>query len=250
MSAGAALVTGASYGVGAATAIMLAERGFDVAVTATKVENLDATMDSLTGFGVRTMALALDLKDIGNVRQVVSAAAGKFSGLSLLVNNAAAIKRMAAVEVSPEDWSEIVHANMAGTYFATTEFGRLRIEAELPGSVVSVGSTHGLFGGANQSLYGISKGGIIQMTRLLAIEWAGADIRVNAVAPGRLDTPSPQRAATASDAEYMKSVIERIPLHRLTTAKEVAAAICFLGGPESHSTTGQILTIDGGFTAA
>ena len=250
MSAGAALVTGASYGVGAATAIMLAERGFDVAVTATKIGNLNATMDRLGNIGVRSMAFALDLKDIGIVQQVVGEAAAAFSGLSLLVNNAAATKRRAAVEVSPEDWAEIVQANLAGTYFATTEFGKLRMEAGLPGAVVNVASTHGLVGGANQSLYGISKGGIIQMTRMLAIEWAGDDIRVNAVAPGRLDTPSPQRSATSSDPKYMKAMIERIPLHRLTTAEEVAAAICFLGGPESNSTTGQVLTIDGGFTAA
>ncbi len=246
----AALVTGASYGVGRATALALAEDGFDIAVTARRVENLDETMEQLAATRVRTAALALDLNAPAAAETVVEEAARELDGLDVLVNNAATILRRAAVDVTRAEWDDVVGANLTGTFFITTAFARLLIERGAPGCVVSVASSHGLVGSSNQSLYGISKGGVIQMTRMLAIEWAEADIRVNAVAPGRLDTPSPARAATSSDPEYMAAMLKRIPLHRLTTADEVAAAIRYLAGPGAASITGQTLVIDGGVTAA
>jgi NAD(P)-dependent dehydrogenase (short-subunit alcohol dehydrogenase family) len=103
-------------------------------------------------------------------------------------------------------------------------------------------------GAAERSTYGVSKAAIVQMTRMLAIEWAAHGIRVNAVAPGRLDTPSPSRADT--DPKYMAAMLARIPMHRLATAEEVAAAICYLASAEAGSVTGQIIVLDGGLTAA
>ena len=246
----AVLVTGASYGVGAATALAFAEDGYDVAVTATKIDNLADTMEQLAATGVQTLALALDLNAPAAAETAVGRAMEKFEGLAVLVNNAATIIRKAAVEVTREDWDVVLGTNLTGTYFMATEFGRRLIADGRPGCIVNVASTHGIVGGAEQSLYGISKGGVIQMTRMLAIEWAEAGIRVNAVAPGRLDTPSPLRAANASNPEYMAAMLKRIPLHRISTGDEVAAAIHFLAGSNAASITGQILAIDGGMTAA
>jgi NAD(P)-dependent dehydrogenase (short-subunit alcohol dehydrogenase family) len=246
----AALVTGASYGVGAATALTLAKAGIDVAVTATKIGNLAATMTALEATGVGTLALALDLHDQASIEAAVRETARKFGNVDILINNAAATTRKAAVDVTRDEWDKVIGANLSGTYFISTEFARLLIGSDRPGCIVNVTSTHGLIGAAERSVYGISKGGVIQMTRMLAIEWADKGIRVNAVAPGRLDTPSPSRAATASDPSYLKTMLARIPLHRLTTAEEVAAAVAFLAGPQAASITGQILAIDGGITAA
>jgi 2-deoxy-D-gluconate 3-dehydrogenase len=113
-----------------------------------------------------------------------------------------------------------------------------------------IASAHGLVGAAERSAYGISKAAILQMTRMLAIEWADHGITVNAVAPGRIETASPSRAGTGSDKAYMDAMLKRIPLHRLATAQEVAAAAVFLAGPGAASITGQTIVIDGGLTAA
>jgi len=115
---------------------------------------------------------------------------------------------------------------------------------------VNIASTHGLVGAAEHSVYGISKGGLIQMTRMLAVEWAEHGIRVNAIAPGRLETQSPSRAARTGDPEYMQAMRARVPLRRLATVEEVAAAVCFLASERAASITGQTLVLDGGVTAA
>jgi 2-deoxy-D-gluconate 3-dehydrogenase len=128
--------------------------------------------------------------------------------------------------------------------------GRHLIANGRPGVIVNIASTHGLVGAPERSVYGISKGALIQMTRMLAIEWAAHGIRVNAVAPGRLDTPSPSRAARTSDPAYMDAMRARIPLSRLATAEEVADAVCYLASPQAASITGQTLVIDGGMTVA
>jgi 2-deoxy-D-gluconate 3-dehydrogenase len=126
--------------------------------------------------------------------------------------------------------------------------GRHLIGRAREGAIISIASTHGLVGAPERSTYGISKGAIIQMTRMLAIEWAAHGIRVNAIAPGRLDTASPSRAG--ADPKYMEAMLERIPLHRLATAEEVAGAAAYLASPQAQSVTGQVLVLDGGLTAA
>jgi NAD(P)-dependent dehydrogenase (short-subunit alcohol dehydrogenase family) len=243
-----AFVTGASYGVGAASALALARDGFDIALSATRAENLADTVRQLSGLGVRTLSLALDLRSEIGIAQAMGQILETFGGLDVLVNNAGANLRKLAVEVTAEEWREVMEVNVTGTFLLTQQFGRHLIGSSRPGAIVSIASTHGLIGAPERSTYGISKGAIIQMTRMLAIEWAAHGIRVNAVAPGRLDTASPSRAG--ADAKYMAAMLERIPLHRLATAEEVADAVAYLAGPQAQSVTGQVLVIDGGLTAA
>jgi NAD(P)-dependent dehydrogenase (short-subunit alcohol dehydrogenase family) len=118
------------------------------------------------------------------------------------------------------------------------------------GSVINIASVHGLIGAAERSTYGISKAGLIQMTRMLAIEWAEHGIRVNALAPGRLITESPQRAQRTSDPDYMAAMLKRIPLGRLATVEEVAAAVLFFAGSAAAAVTGHVMVLDGGLTVA
>jgi NAD(P)-dependent dehydrogenase (short-subunit alcohol dehydrogenase family) len=243
-----AFVTGASYGVGSATALVLARAGYDVAVSATRPENVERTAAELQSLGARVVVAALDLRNQASIEQAFGDVISAFGTLDLLVNNAGANLRKLAVDVTASEWDEVIATNLTGTFFLTQRFGRHLIGLGRPGCIVNVASTHGVVGAAERSTYGISKGAIIQMTRMLAIEWAAHGIRVNAVAPGRLDTPSPSRADT--DPKYMAAMLARIPMHRLATAEEVAAAIGYLASAEAGSVTGQIIVLDGGLTAA
>jgi NAD(P)-dependent dehydrogenase (short-subunit alcohol dehydrogenase family) len=241
-----ALVTGASYGVGAATAGALVRAGYDVAITATRPENLRATVAALP----RAVPIALDLRSQESIAAAFGAAVAALGPLDLLVNNAAVNLRKLAVDVTPDDWDAVIDTNVAGTFFLTQQAGRHWIESARPGCVVNIASAHGFVGAAERSTYGISKAAIIHMTRMLAIEWAGQGIRVNAVAPGRMQTESPSRAQKGTDPAYMAAMLKRIPLGRLVTAEEVAATILYLASPEAASITGQTLVMDGGLTAA
>ena len=245
-----ALVTGASYGVGAAIALALARDGFDVAVTATKTENLAATVKNLEAAGARAVPVALDLRDDTSIAKAFAATVAGVGPLDVLVNNAGNVVRQRATLVTPDEWDAVMSVNLRGAFFLTQRFGRHLIADKRGGCIVNIASTHGLVGAVECSTYGISKAALIHMTRMLAVEWAEHAIRVNAVAPGRLNTSSPARAETGSDPAYMAAMLQRIPLHRLATPEEVAAAVCWLASPAAASVTGHTIVIDGGLTSA
>jgi NAD(P)-dependent dehydrogenase (short-subunit alcohol dehydrogenase family) len=245
-----ALITGASYGVGAATALALARAGFALGLTATKSNNLEATLAAVDGVGGQAVGIELDLNRQDSIEAVVASAVGQFGRIDVLINNAGTNLRRKAVDVTRAEWDAVMSANLTGTFFLTQQVGRHLIDRGAGGRIITVASVHALVGAAERSAYGIAKAALIQMTKMLAIEWADHGILVNAVAPGRLDTTSPSRVGTGSDKSYMDAMLKRIPLHRLAIAEEVAGAVAFLAGPSAASMTGQTLVIDGGLTAA
>jgi NAD(P)-dependent dehydrogenase (short-subunit alcohol dehydrogenase family) len=245
-----ALVTGASYGVGSASALALARTGFDLALTATRRQNLAGTIEQAAAAGALALPLELELRSQPSIEACVAAAIERYGRIDVLVNNAGINLRRKAVDVGRQEWDDLIGANLTGTFFLTQAVGRHLIARQAPGRIITVASVQAFVGAAERSTYGISKAALIQMTRMLAIEWAEHGIRVNAVAPGRLDTPSPSRAGTGSDKAYMDAMLQRIPLHRLATADEVAGAVAFLAGAAAASITGQTIIIDGGLTAA
>lgn len=245
-----ALITGASYGVGAATALRLALDGFDLVLTATREQNLVATLAEVNKLGAQALPTELDLRSQQSIETTVVKALDRFGRVDVLVNNAAANLRRKAIDIAWDEWNELMAINLTGTFFLTQQVGRHLISRHAPGRIISVASTAALVGQTERSAYGVSKAALLQMTRMLAIEWAAQGIAVNAVAPGRLDTASPSRADTGSNKAYMEAMLQRIPMHRLATVEEVAGAVAFLASPAAASITGQTIVIDGGLTAA
>lgn len=243
----AALVTGASYGIGAATACGLSEDGFDVAVTDLDTGDLAATIAAIQAKGARARAIALDLRRQDMVEAAIGETVAAFGRLDLLVNNAGVPLSRPALETTREEWEAVIAVNLTGSFFITREFGRHLVAAGRPGAVVSIASTHGAVGFPGAAAYGVAKAGISHMTRVLAIEWAPHSIRVNAVAPGTTETPS--RAPLLADPERRSVMLNRIPLKRFGTAEEMAAAVRYLASPQASYITGQILLVDGGLTA-
>ena len=244
-----AIVTGASYGVGAAIAEALGRDGWHVACTATKADNCAETVARIVASGGLASAHALDLRAQESIEALVAQVSAAHGPVRGLVNNAGVNLRRDAVDVSREDWDSVMLANLTGTFFLTQAVGRALIKAKLDGAIVTISSSHGLLGAPQRSTYGISKAGLIQMVRMLAVEWGPHNIRLNALAPGRLLTNSPSRAGSGTDAAYMANMLSKIPLGRFADVEHIAALAALLLGPNGASVTGQVIPVDGGLSA-
>jgi NAD(P)-dependent dehydrogenase (short-subunit alcohol dehydrogenase family) len=243
-----AFVTGASQGLGAEIAVALARAGHDVVVSSRQVERLSDTLDAIAKAGGRGAPVELDVRSPASMEQAMRGALEAFGRVDVLVNNAAVTLRSAALETTRAQWDELMEVNLKGVYFMSQAMGRQLVERRRPGCIISLASAHGLVGFAGRSAYGIAKAGIVQMTRMLAVEWAAHGIRVNAVAPGTVDTPS-RAAYFAANPEAKRAMTDRIPFRRFAAAGEVAAAVGYLASAEAACVTGQTLVLDGGLTA-
>jgi NAD(P)-dependent dehydrogenase (short-subunit alcohol dehydrogenase family) len=243
-----AVVTGASTGIGRAIALALGRAGYDLAVTDLDAAWLNELVAKPELQGRRVVPIALELRAEKSIADAIEQAAQTFGTIDVLVNNAGRALQRPAVDVTTAEWDDVIDINLKGSFFLSTAFARHCIAHKRGGAVVSMASTHGLTGIAGRAVYGISKGGIIQMTRMLAIEWAPLGIRVNAIAPATVLTPS--REKMLSDPEARARMLARIPLARFPTPDEVAAAVCYLASDAARSITGQVLALDGGLTAA
>ena len=243
-----ALVTGASYGIGAAAAIALAEDGCDVAITDLNPEDLADTAARITGAGGRAVPIPLDVRADPSIDAAFAMAIARLGKLDVLVNNAGVPSPgKPVVDLTRAEWDRIMAVNLAGVFFMSQRMGRHLIGAGRPGVIISLASTHGMVGLANASAYGISKAGVSQMTRMLAIEWAKHGIRVNAIGPGATETKT--RAPRLADPKHRKLMLDRVPAGRFGTAEEMGAAICYLASDKASYITGQTLMLDGGLTA-
>ena len=163
---------------------------------------------------------------------------------NVLINNAATALVKPAVDVTWDDWDTVVNANLKGSYFLSSQFAKCCIETNKSGSIVNIASTHGFLGFAGRSVYGTSKGGMIQMTRMLALEWAGNNIRVNTISPGTIMTDSRQQSL---NKEAQLKMLKRIPYGRFPEEKDISEAVIYLIG--AKNVTGQNIIIDGGMSA-
>jgi NAD(P)-dependent dehydrogenase (short-subunit alcohol dehydrogenase family) len=242
-----ALVTGTSAGLGRAIAVALAREGYDLALTELTADALKDTLSDPAVANRKAIPIALDLRSQDSIKAAFAKATSELGGLDLLVNNAGRALLKPVIDVTDAEWDDVIDTNLKGAFFLSQLFGRDCIAKGRPGAIVSIASTHGMTGIAGRSVYGISKAGLIQMTRMLAIEWAPHNIRVNAVAPTTVMTESRQQLL--SDPKARANALSRIPSGRFATPEEVAAAVVYLASSAAGSVTGHTLTVDGGLTA-
>jgi 2-deoxy-D-gluconate 3-dehydrogenase len=242
-----ALITGSSAGLGRAIAVALAREGYDLALTELDTAMLKATLAEPEIQKRKAVAIALDLRSQDSIKAAFEKATKELGELDLLVNNAGRTLLKPVVDVTDAEWNDVIDTNLKGAFFLSQLFGRHCIAKGKPGAIVSMASTHGMTGIAGRSVYGISKAGLIQMTRMLAIEWAGNNIRVNAIAPTTVMTES--RQEMLSDPKARAAALARIPSGRFATPEEIAAAVVYLASPGAASVTGHTLPVDGGLMA-
>ena len=242
-----AFVTGTSTGLGQVIALALARAGYDLALTDLDTGMLAETLRHPDFVGRKVVPLALDLRVPDGIAAAFDAAVAQLGAIDLLVNNAGRALIRPVVDVTLAEWDDVIDTNLRGTFFLSQRFGRHCIDTKRGGAIVTIASTHGMTGIAGRAVYGIAKAGLIQMTRMLAIEWAGHGIRANAVAPATVLTPS--RAEMLSDPAARERMLARIPSGRFVTPEEVAAAVVYLASAAAASVTGQVLAVDGGLTA-
>jgi NAD(P)-dependent dehydrogenase (short-subunit alcohol dehydrogenase family) len=243
-----ALVTGASYGIGAAIAEVLARDGYDVAVTELNADALGNTLAKISAHGVHGVPLTLDVRSQASIEACMQETLSVFGHLDVLVNNAGVLLRKPALDITRDEWRTLMEINLTGTFFMSQQMGRHLVREKRKGSIISLSSTHAVVGVAGVSAYGISKAGISQMTRMLAIEWAEHGIRVNAIAPGTTETPS-RKASFGADPVRRQILMDRIPFKRFCTEADVAGLASYLASPAADYVTGQTLLVDGGLTS-
>lgn len=241
-----AFLSGASSSIGASIALSLADAGYDLALSSRSVERLADLSKQVEERGARVVCVAMDLTDLDSIRPAFQAAVSGLGGMDVLINNAGLIRRAPALDVSYEEWDELMRANLTGSFFLSQEMGRHLVAEGKPGQIVNVASTHGLIALSERSVYGIAKAGLIHMTRALALEWADHGIRVNAVAPATIDTPS--RTSVISDPKIREQMLARIPMRRFGTPDEVAAAVMYLVSDGAGFVTGHTIVLDGGLS--
>jgi 3-oxoacyl-[acyl-carrier protein] reductase len=235
-----ALVTGASRGIGRAIARALAERHATV-VGAAREDHARDVVDELVAAGHKAEAASLDVTDAASVTNTVASVLDRFGRLDILVNNAGITRDQLALRMKREDWDAVLATNLTAAFTCVQAVHRPMIK-QRSGRIVNITSVVGQAGNAGQANYAASKAGLIGLTKALALEVASRNITVNAVAPGLIETDMTKALAGGVHEEW----IERIPLKRLGTAEDVAAAVVFLASDEAAYITGQVLSVNGG----
>ncbi|HBB87702.1 MAG TPA: 2-deoxy-D-gluconate 3-dehydrogenase [Blastocatellia bacterium] len=238
-----ALVTGASTGLGQAIAIALAEAGADVACHG-NTHVPDATCTAATKAGRKTLALTGDLGDKETPRRLIEKTIAHFGQLDILVNNAGTIRRAAATEYSDEDWATVIEVNLSSVFRMAQLAGRHMIERG-GGKILNIASLLSFQGGVTVPAYAASKGGVAQLTKALANEWAAKNINVNAIAPGYMRTGNTR--ALQQDETRNRQILERIPAGRWGEPRDLGGAAVFLCSSASDYVNGHVLLVDGGW---
>jgi NAD(P)-dependent dehydrogenase (short-subunit alcohol dehydrogenase family) len=243
------LVTGAGRGLGRAMALGLAQAGSQVMLVDVNPDDLACVEAEIRNAGGQAASAVADVGDENQVQACMAGTVKTLGGLHVLVNNAGVTSRSPFEDLSLEDWERALRVNMTGTYLCSKHAARVMI-AQGGGSIINIASMSGLVGnrGGDNSHYCATKGGVIALTRSLAVEWAWHKIRVNALAPGYCVTPMTDRLKQRDPAFYQE-LIDRVPLGRFGTGQDMAGAVVYLASDASAYVSGSVLVVDGAYTA-
>ena len=241
-----AIVTGASRGLGQAMAIALGEAGATVVAVGSKLESVANTIELLKDKNIPCLALGCDQGSGDQINAVIEKTIEEFGRIDVLVNNAGTIKRSPAHEFSDEDWNEVINVNLNGVFKFCREAGKHMLK-QGSGKIINIASLLSFSGGITVPAYAASKGGVSQITKALANEWASSNIQVNAIAPGYFETDNTYNLR--QDAERYKSITDRIPSGVWGKPEDLAGATVFLSSKASDYMNGHIMLVDGGWMA-
>ena len=244
-----AIVTGTGSGLGQASALALAQSGAKLVLTELpgRTEAAEATAQmARDDYGVEAIVLPLDVMQRAQIDGLVSGALDKFGQIDVLVNNAGVNIPKLALDVTEEDWDRVLDINLKGLFFTTQAVGRAMIERK-SGKIINIASQMGVVGYWKRAAYCSSKAGVVNLTRVLAFEWAQYGIRVNAIGPTFVETPLTR--PMFEDAAFRDDVLGRIPLGQLAKPEDIAGGVVYLASAASDMVTGHTLLIDGGWTA-
>ena len=240
-----AIVTGTSRGLGQYFATALAKAGADLVLTSRKRETLAAFEAEIKALGRRTVSLELDVRSQESIEQMAADAEAAFGQIHILVNNAGMNIRKPALDVTWDDWNQILDTNLRGAFFVAQAVAR-RMIANGYGRIVNIGSVTSVFGYAGLAPYGASRGGVRQLTMSLASDWGKHGVTVNCLAPGWFRTE--QNKVLYEDKAWVEYLVERIPMKRPGQPNDLDGAVVFLASEASRYVTGQTLLVDGGIT--
>ena len=238
-----ALVTGSSRGLGAGIANALADAGAKIAVHGSRVVP-ESTMHALSLAGAEPFAVIGDVSDVAVCSRLVDEVVGHFGRIDILVNNAGTIRRAPAVDHSDDDWQAVIDTNLTSVFRLTKHAGRHML-AQGSGKIINIASLLTFQGGITVPGYAAAKGGVGQLTKAFANEWAARGINVNAIAPGYMATDNTQ--ALRADPVRSRQILERIPAGRWGTPEDLAGAVIFLASRASDYVHGHVLAVDGGW---
>lgn len=241
------LVTGASQGLGRHFARLLAAHDASVALAARQLGKLEGLAKEINSNGGRAAPVLMDVTESASIAKAFDAAEAQLGPVSVLINNAGVVVEKAALEQTEADWDKVLDANLKGSFLVATEFARRVIARKGSGSVINISSVLGIGVIGHVSTYSASKAGLIQLTKSLALEWASKGIRVNALAPGYVDTEFNHEFWATPAGERL---IKGIPQRRLGHESDLDGAILLLASQASRYMTGSVVTVDGGFLLA
>ena len=240
-----AVITGGGTGIGLAIAKRLGSLGARIAIASRDSVNLESGCAALREAGVDALAIQLDVRKTEQVDEMVERTVKHFGSLDILVNNAAGNFVCRAEDLSPNGWNAVIGIVLNGTFYCSRAVGRYMIARKRGGSIVSILANYVWTGSPGTIHSAAAKAGVMSMTQTLAVEWAAHGIRVNAVAPGPIESPGAAKQLW-NTPEAVERITNMVPLKRWGTPEEVADAVAFLSAPQSGYITGEVLTIDGG----
>jgi NAD(P)-dependent dehydrogenase (short-subunit alcohol dehydrogenase family) len=243
-----AIVTGGRRGIGRAIALALAEAGADIALSDRVADDgeLDKVAQEVRKSGRRALALQADITQKADVDSLVQKTLAEFGSIDILVNNAATNVRAPLLELNEEGWDRVIDTDLKGYYLCSQAVGRAMVKQKR-GNIVNIASTAAMATAPQMGAYCIAKAGVVMLTRILAVELAEHNIRVNAVAPSIVKTKFSQ--PLWADAEALKEIESEIPLGRLAEPEDITGAVVFLASDASAYITGHTIVVDGGSIA-